>query len=78
MQNCQLTETKLEGFDKRADELNISVKISKINLILAEKLALFSALLCSLTFSSPGTEDGLDTSLIRGPRFGLIALLRCS
>ena len=61
MQNCQLTETKLRGFDKRADELNVSVKISKINLILAEKLTPFSAWMCSFTLSSsPIMEDGLD------------------
>ena len=36
--HAELTETKLRGFDKRANQLNISVKISKINLILAEKL----------------------------------------
>ena len=41
MQNCQLTETILGGFDKRGDELNSSVKISIINLILAEKLTPF-------------------------------------
>ena len=62
MQNCQLTETKLGEFNKRVDELNISVKISKINLILAEKLTSFSARMCSFTWlSSPGMEDGLDT-----------------
>ena len=62
MQNCQLTETKLGGFDKRADELNIGVQISKINLMLAEKLTPFSARMCSFTLScSPGMEDGLDT-----------------
>ena len=62
MQNCQLTETELKRFDKRADELNISVKISKINLKLAERLTPFSARMCSFTLSSlPGMEDGLDT-----------------
>ena len=63
MQNCQLTETKLGRFDKRASELNISIKISKIYLILAEKLTPFSAQMCSFTLpSSSGTEDGLDMS----------------
>ena len=53
---CQLAETKLGGFDKSANELNISVKISKINLIPAEKLSP-----CLFTLSgSPGMEDGLD------------------
>ena len=35
--HAELTETKLGGFDKRADKLN-RVKISKLNLIPAEKL----------------------------------------
>ena len=36
--HAELTDTKLRRFDKKAEKLNISVKISKINLILAEKL----------------------------------------
>ena len=64
MQNCQLTEprTKLRGFDKRADELNIGVKISKRNLTLAEKPTPISARMCSFTLLSlPGMEDEFDT-----------------
>ena len=61
MQNYQLTETKLRGFDKWTDELSISVKISEITLMLAEKLTPFSAGMCSFTLSSlPGMEDRLD------------------
>ena len=49
MQKCQLPETKLGGFDKRADELDISVKISIINLIPGEKLTHSAAGMCSFT-----------------------------
>ena len=55
MQNWQKPGS--EDFTKRANELNIGVKISKINLVPAEKLTLTSFTLSS----SPGMEDGLDT-----------------
>ena len=53
--HAELTDTKLRGLDKKADKLNISVKISKINLILAEKLTPY--LFYFLKFTRYGRQD---------------------